>query len=93
MTIVTLLAFFLGCGSTTKDAESAPTDDTELTDDTASADDTQSTPDCGNGVIDDGEQCDGGDMAGFDCAALGYSGGALGCDPVACTYDTSGCTL
>lgn len=46
---------------------------------------------CGNGVIDDGEQCDGGNLGGFTCVDLGYSGGTLGCDPVTCTYDASGC--
>jgi hypothetical protein len=47
---------------------------------------------CGNGVIDGGEQCDGGQLAGFDCTDLGYSGGTLACDPVICVYDASGCT-
>jgi hypothetical protein len=49
-------------------------------------------PECGNGVIDDGEQCDGGNLGGFDCVDLGYSGGTLGCDPITCTYDASACT-
>ncbi len=60
------------------------TDDTTTTTDTGGA--------CGNGVIDDGEQCDGGNLGGFSCADLGYSGGTLACDPVTCTYDASGCT-
>lgn len=46
---------------------------------------------CGNGVIDDGEQCDGGNLGGFSCVDLGYSGGTLGCDMVTCTYDASAC--
>ena len=46
---------------------------------------------CGNGTIDDGEQCDGGNLNGYTCADLGYSGGTLACDPVTCTYDASGC--
>jgi hypothetical protein len=49
-------------------------------------------PVCGNGVIDDGEQCDGGNLGGFTCVDLGYSGGTLACDPVTCTYDASACT-
>lgn len=48
--------------------------------------------DCGNGVIDDGEQCDGGNLNGFTCTELGYAGGTLACDPLVCTYDASGCT-
>lgn len=46
---------------------------------------------CGNGVIDPGEQCDGTDFDGFTCKALGYDGGTLGCDPIQCIFDTSGC--
>lgn len=46
---------------------------------------------CGNGAIDAGEQCDGMDLQGFDCAALGLSGGTLACDPMMCTFDTSMC--
>lgn len=47
---------------------------------------------CGNGAIDAGEQCDGADLQGFDCASLGLSGGTLACDPVMCTFDTSMCS-
>lgn len=46
---------------------------------------------CGNGLVDDGEQCDGGNLNGFSCTDLGYSGGTLGCDAITCTYDASGC--
>jgi hypothetical protein len=48
--------------------------------------------DCGNGVIDAGEQCDGADLQGFDCASLGLNGGTLACDPMMCTFDTSMCS-
>jgi len=48
-------------------------------------------PECGNGVIDPGEQCDGTNLNGFDCTNLGYTGGTLACDPVTCTFDTSLC--
>jgi hypothetical protein len=48
-------------------------------------------PVCGNGLVDDGEQCDGGNLGGFSCTDLGYSGGTLACDPITCTYDASGC--
>ncbi|MFO7566504.1 MAG: hypothetical protein R6X02_27930 [Enhygromyxa sp.] len=46
---------------------------------------------CGNGVVDPGEQCDGGNLNGWSCTDLGYAGGTLACDPVTCTYDASGC--
>jgi hypothetical protein len=48
-------------------------------------------PGCGNGAVEPGEQCDGADLQGFDCALLGLGGGVLACDPVMCTFDTSGC--
>ncbi|WP_106390619.1 hypothetical protein [Enhygromyxa salina] len=53
--------------------------------------DTTGNPICGNGLIDDGEQCDGGNLGGFTCMDLGYSGGTLGCDPITCTYDAAAC--
>jgi len=46
---------------------------------------------CGDGMVSPGEQCDGGDLQGFDCQSLGLSGGTLACDPVTCTFDTSMC--
>jgi hypothetical protein len=46
---------------------------------------------CGNGKIDATEQCDGGNLNGFDCVSLGNAGGTLLCDPVTCTFDTSMC--
>ena len=46
---------------------------------------------CGDGNIDPGEQCDGNNLQGFTCAALGLGGGMLSCDPVTCTFDTSMC--
>lgn len=45
---------------------------------------------CGDGVIDVGEQCDGGDLGGASCPSLGYEGGTLACAGL-CTYDTTGC--
>jgi hypothetical protein len=46
---------------------------------------------CGDGMINPGEQCDGGNLNGYSCLDLGYSGGTLACDPITCTYDASGC--
>jgi len=52
---------------------------------------TNSGPSCGDGDIDPGEQCDGNNLQGFSCNALGLGSGTLGCDPVMCTFDTSMC--
>jgi hypothetical protein len=43
-------------------------------------------------VVEGGEQCDGSDLNGAACAALGFSGGALACQALTCQLDTSGCT-
>lgn len=49
-----------------------------------------SQEECGNGVRDVGEHCDGADLGGETCVSQGYSGGALSCRPD-CTFDTSQC--
>lgn len=46
---------------------------------------------CGDGVIDPGEQCDGIDLGGATCQSLGYTGGTLSCKP-SCEFNTSACT-
>jgi hypothetical protein len=49
-------------------------------------------PECGNGVIETGEECDGIDLGGESCESLGYDcGGGLACNS-GCTYDTTGCS-
>ncbi len=47
-------------------------------------------PVCGDGNVDPGEQCDGGNLAGATCVSQGFVGGSLGCTEE-CTYDTSSC--
>jgi hypothetical protein len=39
------------------------------------------------------EQCDGANLNGFTCEALGNAGGTLQCDPVTCTFDTQLCEV
>jgi cysteine-rich repeat protein len=48
-------------------------------------------PDCGNGAIDDGEECDAAALGGLTCEDACYDGGALGCTAW-CAYDFAGCT-
>lgn len=45
---------------------------------------------CGDGVVDPGEQCDSGALAGASCGSLGFDSGTLGCTS-SCTFDTAGC--
>jgi hypothetical protein len=45
---------------------------------------------CGNGVIDPGEQCDGSEFGGKTCASIGLGSGNLLCNPF-CGIVASGC--
>lgn len=47
-------------------------------------------PNCGNDVVDDGEECDGEDLDGVSCEQLGYEGGRLSCTSE-CRFDTDEC--
>ena len=46
---------------------------------------------CGDGVIDEGEGCDGEDLEGETCQSLGFNGGSLSCRDN-CMFDVSSCT-
>jgi hypothetical protein len=48
--------------------------------------------DCGDGIIDSGEQCDGSALAGQTCEGLGFVGGGLACG-ADCWHDVSGCEI
>lgn len=51
-----------------------------------------SLPACGDGVIDVGEECDWGNLAGQTCLSRGYLyAGVLDCAVGACVFDESGC--
>lgn len=45
---------------------------------------------CGNGLRETGEPCDGADLGGFTCESLGYASGTLSCMP-GCLLDFSQC--
>ena len=47
---------------------------------------------CGNGVLEHGEECDGGDLGGATCASVGCNGGgSLACG-AGCTLDVTSCS-
>jgi hypothetical protein len=50
----------------------------------------QAGEDCGNGVLDTGEHCDGANLNGKTCQTQGFAGGTLACT-AACRFDTTGC--
>ncbi len=47
-------------------------------------------PQCGNGIVETGEDCDSGDLGGQSCFSQGQGGGVLGCTP-SCDFDFTGC--
>ncbi len=53
-----------------------------------------SEPECGNGLAEPGEDCDGSDLRGESCESLGFGflGGTLACLPD-CRFDVSDCTV
>lgn len=47
---------------------------------------------CGNGVAEEGEECDASELAGQTCAGLNLGGGTLACAGD-CSFDVSGCDV
>jgi hypothetical protein len=47
--------------------------------------------DCGNGMIDLGEQCDGANLGGESCSSLGEGTGEIRCT-AECAFDVGMCT-
>ncbi len=45
---------------------------------------------CGNGILNEGEECDGNELADQTCQSLGYQAGILSCSS-RCTFDRSRC--
>lgn len=45
---------------------------------------------CGNGLINDGEQCDGSNLNGQSCSTLNFDSGNLTCNPD-CTFNITAC--
>lgn len=76
--------------------ETSTSPDTDTDPSPTTAADTTAGPDsdCGNGAIEDGEQCDGTELGGASCTDVNpaYSGGTLVCGE-SCTFDASGCEL
>ena len=52
----------------------------------------QPLPSCGDGMLNGGEQCDGGALGGQTCITQGFDLGQLACS-ASCTLDTTGCSF
>jgi hypothetical protein len=72
---------------TTDSGTTAPSTTTTTTDGTT----TDPPANCGDGVRDADEACDGSDLGGETCDSLGFQGGTLACTG-ACQHDVSGCS-
>ena len=48
-------------------------------------------PECGDAIIQEGEDCDGSDLGAATCQSLGFDTGRLICNAATCKYDTSLC--
>lgn len=48
-------------------------------------------PTCGDGILDEGEDCDQSALGEGSCQSLGFDTGRLVCNPASCRYDTSQC--
>ena len=51
----------------------------------------QAPPGCGDGTLNEGEQCEGSNLGSFSCQALGFAGGTLSCNDN-CSINTAACT-
>jgi len=61
-------------------------------DSSAGVDETGSDTNCGNGVLDENEECEGTDLGGMECTDVhsSFIGGTLTCG-ANCSFDASGC--
>lgn len=76
--------------SSTDDTTDATTTDATTTEGSSS---TGPGLQCGNGVIEGDEICDGENLDGQDCASQGFDYGELGCVADCSGFDTSFCTI
>ncbi len=54
---------------------------------------TDTGQECGDGIVEGTEQCDGSELGGASCESEGFDAGVLGCQPDCTAYDVSGCMV
>jgi hypothetical protein len=92
---IVLMALLCACGNVknSRDLPDAPptidADNADAVIDTPSTID--ANPNCNNGVVDPGEDCDTTAPTDTTCVELGYSTGSVGCS-ASCAYDLTECT-
>lgn len=77
-------------GGTDGAPDSGSGEDPDATGEDGEAEESQAI--CGNAVREEGEFCDGTDLAGASCTSLGFAAGALACTNE-CQLDTTACVL
>ncbi len=93
------LTFIAACGDDAGTPK--PTDDAGTITDSGESDagtedagetDLGTEPECGNGVLEGDEVCDGAELDGATCSSEGATGGTLACNASCDGFDTSACT-
>ncbi len=74
-------------------SETTETPDTDATSTTSDESSTGVPTTCGNGIVDDGEMCDGADVGGATCIGEGFESGTLVCADDCSGFDTSVCGI
>jgi hypothetical protein len=78
--------------TTSSGSESGTSASTTTAASTSSTTESTGGPECGDGIVEGDEACDGARLGGLDCAGMPeYGGGTLACADD-CALDTSGCT-
>lgn len=78
-------------GVTVTDSDSGSASDSVTGGPTSASDATGPMTQCGNGVLDGGEECDGAELGGASCQSLGHTEGTLGCTAL-CYFDEQQCS-
>jgi hypothetical protein len=78
-------------GVTVSDGDSGGMSDSLTGSGPTSPSETTEPSNCGNGVLDDGEDCDGADLGGATCQTLGHTEGTLTCTAL-CHHDEKDCS-
>ena len=77
-------------GTSSSGADGTSSSGADGTSSSSGADSSGGGADCGDNIVDTGEDCDGSVPNGASCASEGFDDGILACSD-SCSFDTSGC--